>query len=183
MHDPGPAPAPFTITTRWLRPLLSARPLGPSAIAYAVHGLVLFVAIVGATFLSGYPAWRMLLFSLGAVVLFWVAHVYSAVLAHDREPRTSLRTELATVVAEARRALPLIEACLAPAVPLVLAMAGLLALPVAYTTSVTIGVVILAAVGFLALRLRRASVRRSLAAALATGGIGTAIIAAETFWH
>lgn len=179
--DPPGTPVP--LTSRLVHPLRSTRALGPAAVAYAVHGLVLFVAIVGATYVADYPAARMLLFSVGAVVLFWVAHVYAASLAHQHEPDASLRTELAMVGQEARRALPLLEACIAPSVPLLLAMLGLLALPLAYAASLTIGIATLAAVGFLALRNRHASLRRSVVAAVTTGGIGAVIIAAETFWH
>lgn len=171
------------IATRSSHPLLLSRSLGPAAVAHAVHGLVLFVAVVGATYVADYPARRMLLFSAGAVVLFGVAHVYAVALAHQHEPDDSRRTELAVVGHEARQALPLLEACVVPAVPLVLAVLGLLALPLAYAASLTIGIATLAAVGFLALRNRRASIRRSLVAAATTGGIGAAIIAAETFWH
>jgi hypothetical protein len=171
------------IATRLVHPLSLARAIGPSAVEHAVHGLVLFVAIVGATFVADYPAWRMLLFSAGAVVLFWVAHVYAAALADEHEPGTSVRAELAGVGREAKRTLPLLEACVAPAIPLILAMAGVLALPLAYLASLAIGIASLAAVGFLALRNRRASLRRSLVAAAVTGGIGAVIIAAETFWH
>ncbi|MBB3674729.1 hypothetical protein [Modestobacter versicolor] len=171
------------IATRVAHPLLRARSLPPAAVAHAVHGLVLFVAVVGATYVADYPARKVLLFSTGAVVLFWVAHVYAAALAHQHEPEDSGRTGPAVVAREARRALPLLEACVVPALPLVPAALGLLALPLAYAASVTIGIVVLAAVGFAALHARQASVRRSLAAAAATGGIGAVIIAAETFWH
>lgn len=177
------AHTPVPLTTRLLHPLQASRTIAPAAVAYAVHGLVLFLAIVGATFVADYPAWKMLVFSVGAVVLFWIAHVYSATLAHDPGENSSVRAELHTVWTEARRALPLLEACIAPAIPLLLALLGVLALPLAYAASLVIGVATLAMVGFVAVRNRRASLRRSLFAAVATGGFGAAIIAAETFWH
>jgi VIT1/CCC1 family predicted Fe2+/Mn2+ transporter len=125
----------------------------------------------------------MLLYSAGAVVLFWVAHVYAAILAHGPAQGGSLRAELDAVRREAASTLPLVEACLAPAIPLVIAMLGLLALPLAYAASLTIGIVTLAAVGFVAVHNRGASIRRALAVAVTTGGLGASIIAAETFWH
>lgn len=178
----GPLPSP-TRTTRLLHPLLAARALGPVAVAHAVHGLVLFVAVVGATYLAEYSAMRMLVVSVGSVVLFWVAHVYAATLAHPRTADASVRTEVGTMCQEARRALPLLQACVAPAGPLLLAVVGVLTLPLAYAASLVIAIATLAAVGFLALHNRSASLRRCLAAALATGGFGATIIAAETFWH
>lgn len=171
------------VASRLFRPVLAARAIGPAAVAYAVHGLVLFLAIIGATFVADYPAWEMLLFSVGAVVLFWVAHVYAAALAHQDAADATVRTGLALVAQEAKHALPLLEACIAPAIPLLLAMLGLVALPSAYAASLTIGITTLAVVGFLALRNRGASLRRSLALGAVTGSIGAAIIAAETFWH
>lgn len=175
------APTPVPLTTRLLHPLRPAH--GPGAIAHAVHGLVLFLAIVGATFVGDYPAGRMLVFSVGAVVLFWIAHVYAATLARDHGEDLSMRTELLAMWAEAKRALPVLEACIAPAIPLVLAMVGVIALPLAYGLSLAIGIVTLAAVGFVAVHTRRGSLRRSIAAAAGTGSFGAAIIAAETFWH
>ncbi|SDE36080.1 hypothetical protein [Auraticoccus monumenti] len=170
-------------TTRLLSPLRTTRAIAPESLAQAVHGLVLFVAVVGATFVADYPVGKMLLYSVGSVVLFWSAHVYSAVLAHQHAAKASLPTGLATVWHEARRALPLLEACIAPVIPLLLAVLEILPTPVAYGASVSVGVGTLALVGFLALHNRRASLRRSLVAAATTGGFGAVIIAAETFLH
>lgn len=178
-----PASIRTDASTRLLSPLRTARAIGPEALAYAIHGLVLFVAVVGATFVADYPAWKMLLYSAGAVVLFWCAHVYSAVLADQHTPGASIPTGIATVWHEMKRHIPLLEACIAPAIPLVLAAIGVLAAPVAYALSLTTGLVTLAVVGFLTLRNRRASLRRSLFAAVTTAGFGAVIIAAETFLH
>lgn len=177
------ASIPSDASTRLLSPLRRARTIGPEALASAIHGLVLFVAVVGATFVADYPAWRILLYSSGAVVLFWCAHVYSAVLADQRTPGASVPTGIATVWHEMKRHIPLLEACIAPAVPLVLAAIGVLPSPMAYAVSLTTALVTLAVVGFLTLRNRRGSLRRSLFAAVTTAGFGAAIIAAETFLH
>lgn len=166
-----------------IHPFSAARAIGPIAVAHAVHGLVLFVAIVGATFVADYPAWKMSAISAGSIVLFWIAHVYAAVLAHEQTVDGPVRMELRTIATEARHALPLLQACIAPAVPLALATLGLLPLPLAYSVSVTVAIAVLATVGFLALRNRGASLRRSLVAGLGAGGFGAAIIAAETFLH
>lgn len=170
-------------TTRLFLPWHAARAGGPPAVAHAVHGLVLFVAIIGATFVSGYPAAKMLLFSVGAVVLFFVAHIYAATLAHQQTAEASVRATLGTARREAIGALPMLEVCILPAVPLILAALGLLALPAAYVASLAVGLLTLAVVGFLALSHRNASLRRSLFSAVAAAGFGAAIIAAETFWH
>lgn len=165
---------------RLLDPLRAARDVGPEAVVHAVHGLILFLAVVGATFVADEPAWRVAVFPAGAVVLFWTAHVYAATLAHPHAAEATART---TARREARRALPLVEAPLVPGVPLLLAVPGWVPLDLAYSAGVTIGVAALAAVGFLARRHRAAPLRRALLAAVATGGLGAAIIAAETFWH
>lgn len=183
LNRPATPRARVALATRVLHPMRSAHAIGGEAVAYAVHGVMVFVAIVGATYVADYPAARMLLLSSGAVVLFWVAHVYAATLAHGRVGTEDLRAELETLRFNARRMLPLLEACVAPALPLVLAMLGILPLTLAYAASVTTGVATLAGVGWFALRNRHASRRRSLAFAVTTGGLGAAIIAAETFWH
>lgn len=176
-------PPRTAVTTRLLSPWRTTGAIAPDSLAHAVHGLVLFLAVVGATFVADYPAWKMLVYSVAGLVLFWSATVYAGVLAHQHVADAGLSTGLATVRHEARRALPLLEASTAPLVPLLLAVAGILPLPVAYAASVTVGVATLALVGFLALRQRRASLRRSLVAAVTTGGFGAVIIAAETFLH
>ncbi|QEW04314.1 hypothetical protein [Microbacterium lushaniae] len=178
-----PASLSSDASTRLLSPLRAARAIGPEALEYAVHGLVLFVAVVGATFVADYPAWKMLIYSSSAVVLFWCAHVYSAVLADQHTPSATVPTGIATVWHEMRRHIPLLEACIAPAIPLVLAVIGVLPSPMAYALSLTTGIVTLAIVGFLSLRNRYASMRRSLFAAVTTAGFGAGIIAAETFLH
>lgn len=176
--------APRTaVTTRLLNPWRPGRALGPDALAHAVHGLVLFLALVGATFVADYPAWKMLLYPVAALALFYGATVYAAVLASQHTADASLPTALATTRHEAGRALPLLEAVTAPLVPLLLAWAGVLPLPLGYAASVTTGVATLALIGFLALRHRGATLRRQLLAGVATGGFGAAIIAAETFLH
>lgn len=164
-------------------PLAWARALGPTAVAHAIHGLVLFVAIAGVTFVSDYPAWRILLFSAGSVVLFWLTHVYAASLAHHDTPDAAPGHALEIVAVEARRALPILQASTLAAMPLVVAVTGLIPLTVAYSVSVTLAVAELGVFGFLVIRGRGGSPRRSLVAGLLTGSIGAAIIAAETFWH
>jgi hypothetical protein len=49
--------------------------LGHTAITHVVHGLVVFLAVVGATFVADYPGWRILVLSVGSVALFWIARV------------------------------------------------------------------------------------------------------------
>jgi hypothetical protein len=154
-----------------------------TSLAHAVHGLVLFLAVVGATYLSGYPTWRVLVLASGTVVLFWAAHVYAHSMAHQNAGDGTWRDELATVRAEARHSLPMLEACIVPTIPLAMAALGIIPIQHAYTASVAIGTLTLGVVGYLSTRNRKASVRRSLAAAVVTGGIGALIIAAETFWH
>jgi hypothetical protein len=175
--------ARLSAAVRIIHPLRTAPTGGAAAVPHAVHGLVLFVAIVGATFVSGYPAWKMLLFSAGAVVLFWVTHVYATTLGHHQTADAPARAALGTARGEAIGSLPILEVCLLPAVPLILAALNVLALPAAYAASLTTGILMLALVGFLALSHRHASLRRSLLSASAAAGFGAAIIAAETFWH
>ena len=111
------ASIPVGASTRLLRPLRAAGAIGPEALAYAVHGLVLFVAVVGATFVADYPGWKMLVYSAGAVVLLWCA----AVLADQHTSRASLPSGIAAVWHEMKRHVPVLEASIAPAIPLVLA--------------------------------------------------------------
>jgi hypothetical protein len=170
-------------TTRLLRPFRAAGEISPASLTQAVHGLVLFVAVVGATFIADYPAWRMLLLSAGAVVLFYLAHVYAASLGSRNAPNASGSTVLRTVFGEARHSLSLLEACIAPMLPLLLAAIGIIPVQTAYYASLTIGLVALAFVGFSTLRGRSASVRRSLVGGAASAGFGAVIIAAETFLH
>ena len=177
------APARVASTTRLLRPLRAVRTIGGDALATAVHGLVIFIAIMGATFVADYPAWKMLALSVGGIGLFWSAHVYSAVLGHRHTAAAPVSTTLATVSREAARALPLLEACIAPLIPLLMAAIGIIPVPVAYWLSLTISLIALSLVGFLTVHNRQASIRRSLLASLTTASFGAAIIAAETFLH
>lgn len=172
-----------TFARRLIGPLAWARALEPTAVVHAIHGLVLFVAITGATFVSDYPGWQILLYSAGSVVLFWVTHVYAASLAHHDTPDAAPVHALEIVAGEARRGLPILQACTLAAMPLLLAITGLIPLTVAYSVSVSLAVAELGVFGFLVIRGRGGSPRRSLAAGLLTGSIGAAIIAAETFWH
>ena len=182
-HATSELPTRMSRTSRLVHSVSITRAIGPEAIALAVHGLVLFVAVVGATYVADYPAWKMSLLSGGSIVLFYVAHLYAAVLAHQHTVDASVWTELRTIGGEARRMLPLLQACIAPALPLLAATVGLLPLPIAYAASLTIAIASLAAVGFFALHSRQASLRRCLVSAAAAAGFGAAIIAAETFLH
>ncbi|MGP3534163.1 hypothetical protein ACTU3I_05160 [Microbacterium sp. RD1] len=159
-----PVRRPADTVLRVLTPLRAAGAIGPAALAHAVHGLVLFVAIVGATFVADYPVWKMSVSAVAGVVLLYCAHVYSAVLAHQHAAEGSLQTGIATVWLEMRRTLPLLEACIVPTIPLLIAVTGALPAVVAYTTSLSISLLALAVVGFLALHNRRGSLRRSLLA-------------------
>jgi hypothetical protein len=49
--------------------------LGHTATTHVVHGLVVFLAVVGATFVADHPGWRILVLSVGSVALFWIARV------------------------------------------------------------------------------------------------------------
>jgi hypothetical protein len=150
--------------------------------AGAVYGTILVLAVISA--LSEYDDSTSLAILGGTFAtsaVFWIAHVYADVLSRraigDRTPLWPL------LGIAARQEWPLIEAALAPALPLLLGVLGLFGTTPAVTLALLVGLADLAAWGYIAGRRMHESRMRSLASAAVAIALGTAMVLLKNLVH
>ena len=182
--SPAPArgTAPLSRLRRRLHPFHLAKARGTEALNGAIHGVVLYLAVLGATYRADYSAAKILLVCVGSVVFFWITHVYAATLARHGTAQGPL-DGLEFAWEEARRSSSIVQAVIAPTLALLLAIAGLLPTTVALVLSMWTGVASLAGLAYLALRIREAPRLRAALLGALTGGLGGAIITGSTLVH
>lgn len=112
---------------------------------HAVYGLVLVTALIAV-------GWQdetdldVLLFVVGTVVVFWLAHIYAAVVAsRASRPAKPLGT---AIVDGVRHSSGMVVAMLVPAVLLLLGAVGVVEEYTAYFLALGSGVVLLAIIGY-----------------------------------
>ncbi|HEY1106378.1 MAG TPA: hypothetical protein VGE78_09530 [Agromyces sp.] len=142
---------------------------------HAIHGTVLVSAVIAVGWNDDTDL-EVLLFVLGSVGVFWLAHVYSGILARegDREPR--LRAVLTAARRSMRHTTGLIAAMVLPVLFLLLAVVGVLDEYVAYYAALWVGVAVLAVIGFTASARRGSPWYLRLVSAVVTASLGLLII-------
>jgi hypothetical protein len=150
--------------------------------AGAVYGTILVLAVISA--LSEYDDATSLAILGGTFAtstVFWVAHVYADVLSRraigDPTPFWPL------IRVSSRQEWPVVEAALAPALPLLLGVIGLLGTTAAVTLALLVGLADLAAWGYIAGRRMHESRLRSLASACVAIALGTAMVLLKNLVH
>ena len=149
---------------------------------HAIHGTVLVSAVIAVGWAEDTDL-DVLIFVLGSVGVFWLAHVYSQVLARedDREPR--LRAILSAAWESIRQTGGLLIAMVLPTLFLLLAVVGLVDEYVAYYAALWVGVAELAVLGWFASARRGSPWYLRLVSALVTASLGLLIVWLSSLVH
>jgi len=114
--------------------------------------------------------------SVGSVGVFWLAHIYSGVLAREDDTEPRLRAVLIAAGDSIRHTAGLLLAMVLPAVFLLLAVVGWVDEYVAYYAALWVGVAVLAVLGYLASARRGSPWYLRVVSAVVTGSLGLLVI-------
>lgn len=150
--------------------------------ADGLYGTILALAVVAALSKDEEATAAMILGGvLTTALAFWLVHVYAEVLARRAFGEASgLRPE---IIHAARQEWPLVQAAIAPSIPLLLWGIGVLGRRGGITLSLIVGLGDLAAWGFLAGRAARQSRTMSAVSALAAVLLGTGMVLLKNLVH
>jgi hypothetical protein len=148
----------------------------------AIYGTVLSITLIAVGWDKDTDL-DVLLFLLGSVTVFWVAHLYSGTIARLPESDPTPRTVLAAVRDTARHSIGMIAAMVVPALLLALGPLGVLDEWTAYYLALGAGVAILAALGYLMSARRGSSWKRRVLSTLVTTLLGFVVVWLSTLVH
>lgn len=147
---------------------------------HAVYGLVLVTALVAIGW-EEETDYEVLLFLVGTVLVFWLAHVYAAVVS-SRSARP--RKPLGAAIGEgARHASGMLVAMLVPAALLFLGAVGIVEEYTAYFLALGSGVVLLAVIGYANAARNGSSWPWRIAGVLMTTVLGLLVIGLSILAH
>ena len=129
---------------------------------------------------------EVLLFTLGSVVVFWLAHIYAGTVAREETEVTDApryRAILAAALASAQHTAGLLIAMVLPTIALLLAVVGLLDEYVAYYLALWVGVAVLAVLGWTASARRGSPWYWRLVSAIVTASLGVLVIWLGSLFH
>ena len=149
---------------------------------YAIYGTVLVSAVIAVGW-EDETDLDVLLFVLGSVGVFWLAHVYAVVLARADDTEPVIRAIAVAARAAIRRTAGLLVAMVLPAVFLLLAVVGWVDEYVAYYAALWVGVVVLAVLGYLASARRGSPWYLRAVSALLIASLGVLIIWLSALVH
>lgn len=146
-----------------------------------VYGLILVSGLVATASSADAPAFRVLLFVVVTVVVFWLAHVYSGVVAdYGKTGADGAPMRLSAIVRESvQDARGMLFATVFPAGALLLGAVGLVPDTLASWLALWTCVAALACLGYLAYRRLGARLHVRILGALATASFGVFIIIAK----
>ena len=142
---------------------------------YAIYGTVLVSSVIAVGWEDDTDL-EVLLFVLGSVGVFWLAHIYSGVLAREDDTEPRLRAVLIAARGAIRHTAGLLLAMVLPAVFLLLAVVGWVDEYVAYYAALWVGVAVLAVLGYLASARRGSPWYLRVVSAVVTGSLGLLVI-------
>ncbi len=142
---------------------------------YAIYGVVLVSAVI-AVGSEDETDLDVLLFTLGSVGVFWLAHVYSGTLAREETEGPRLRAIMVAALASARHTAGMLAAMVLPTVALLLGVVGVLDEYVAYYLALWVGVAVLAVLGWFASARRGSPWYWRLVSAIVTATLGAIVI-------
>jgi hypothetical protein len=149
---------------------------------HAIHGTVLVSAVIAVGWEEDTDL-EVLIFVLGSVGVFWLAHVYSGILAREDDRKPRIRAIALAARASMRHTTGLLAAMVLPAFFLLLAVVGVLDEYVAYYAALWVGVAVLAVFGFHAAARRGSPWYLRLVSALVTASLGLLIIWLSSLVH
>ena len=148
----------------------------------AIYGTVLVSALIAVGYDDDTDL-DVLLFTLGSIAVFWVAHVYAGAVADLHLVDGHLKGVGRSILHSMRRASSILLPMLLPAVFLFLAVVHVLDEYVAFYLALATGTVVLGVLGWVAFALRGASWRGRVLGALSTAALGVAVVALSTLTH
>lgn len=147
---------------------------------HAVYGLVLVTALVAVGW-EEESDFEVLLFVVGTVVVFWLAHIYAAVVAsRSARPPKPLGTAIGEGI---RHSSGMAVAMLVPAALLLLGSVGLVEEYTAYFLALGSGVVLLAVIGYANAARNGSSWPWRIAGVLTTTAFGLLVIGLSILAH
>ena len=149
----------------------------------SIYGVILVSGMIVVAGGHGDSSWNVFWTVLVTVVVFWAAHLYAGTVARhglDHERVVGLREAFREAF---RRSLGLLGAALIPCLILLLGATRAVPDALALWTALWAGVVVLAVLGFIAFRRRGSSLFMQVVGALATAGLGFAMILLKAFVH
>lgn len=150
----------------------------------AVYGVILVSAMVIVTGQKSDASLDVFLKVLGTVLVFWIAHVFADVVAgfgaSDAEDSVSVRKLIAHGV---QNSWGLLAAALIPLCVILLGAIGVLSDDAAVWAALSIDVVLLGVLGYLAVARRTRRQGPRIGGALLTAGLGVAIMLMKAFIH
>jgi len=147
---------------------------------HGVYGIVLVTALIAVGWDDDTDL-EVLVFVVGTVLVFWLAHIYAAVVAsRAAETPLVLRTAVARGI---RHTYGMLVAMLIPALLLSLAVIGLVEEYTAYYLALGSGVVMLALIGYANAARNRSPWYWRLGGVLATTGLGLLVIVLSIIVH
>ena len=149
----------------------------------SIYGVILVSGMILVAGGHGASSWQVFWQVLGTVVVFWAAHVYAGTVARHgihHEGVIGLREAFQTSV---RRSLGLLASSMIPLSILLLGATRAIDDSLALWTALWAGVVVLAALGWIAFARRGASWPVRLAGALGTAMFGVVMMLMKAFIH
>jgi hypothetical protein len=162
----------------------ASEPRGGDArrVADAVYGTILVVAVVAALSEDeSASAGEILGGALATSIVFWIVHVYAEVLSRGTEGERAPFWTLVRV--SAAQEWPLVEAALAPCLPLLLGAIGVLNRSPAITLSIIVGLAGLAGWGYTAGRRLQQSRLTAIFTAAGALALGVVMVLLKNLVH
>ncbi|MBF4463219.1 MULTISPECIES: hypothetical protein [unclassified Rathayibacter] len=147
-----------------------------------IYGTVLALTLIAVGFDKDTDL-DVLLFLLGSVSVFWVAHLYAGTLSRLPEVQPDGKTFLAALRDTARHSIGMLAAMVVPAAFLALGPLNVLDEWTAYYLALASGVVILAVLGYLMSARRGSPIGRRLLGTLTTTLLGFVVVWLSTLVH
>lgn len=147
---------------------------------HGVYGLVLVTALVAVGWQQD-TDFEVLLFVVGTVLVYWLAHIYAAVVASRRSRPVPPMSE--AIVQGARKASPMLVTMLIPALLLTLGSLGWVEEYTAYFLALGSGILLLGVIGYANAAANGSSWRWRIAGVLATTLLGAIVIGLSILTH
>lgn len=141
----------------------------------AIYGTVLAITLIAVGWEKDTDL-EVLLFLLGSVTVFWVAHLYAGTVARLPTTDSSPRTVAVAALDTARHSIGMLAAMIVPAALLSLGPLGLVDEWTAYYLALGSGVVILALLGYAMSARRGSPLGRRLLSTLITTMLGVVVV-------
>ncbi len=149
---------------------------------HGIYGVVLVTALIAVGWEEETDL-EVLLFVLGTVVVFWLAHLYAGVVAHRATAEGRASSVWGSIATTAHHSVGMLVAMLLPAAILLLAVVGLVEEYTAYFIALGSGVVTLGAIGFLNAVRNGSGWGWRILGVLVTVGLGLLVIVLSILVH